>query len=138
MTSDIAHRKRSAGARVVMAAVVLAVLATGVRSAEDGLDTELMQAIEDSNKSLASNIALKAAKGANTDAQELSAMFAKVQAYYTQKGDAPDAVELAGKSHAFTQQILRSVAANDYAAATDAATALSRTCKTCHNFYKKS
>ena len=137
--TGIARRRRLAGIfRVLVASVVLAAGAAGVRSADDGFGVDLMQAIEDSNKSLASNIALKAAKGASTDAQELSEMFAKVQAYYKQKGDAPDAVELASKSHAFTQQILRSVAASDYATATDAATALSRTCKTCHNFYKKS
>ena len=113
-------------------------MAASVRSAEDGFGTDLMQAIEDSNKSLASNIALKEAKGASVDAQELAEMFAKVQAYYAQKGDAPDAVELAKKCRDFTTKIQTSVAANDYPTATGAATDLSRTCKTCHNFYKKS
>ena len=131
-------KKHPAGTKAIVAFAVLAAMAGVVRSAEEELGTDLMQAIEDSNKSLASNIALKAGKGASTDAKELTEMFAKVEAFYVQKGDAPDAVDLARKSRELAQQILGSVAANDYATATDAATTLSRTCKTCHNFYKKS
>lgn len=136
--TGFAFRKKKPGLRALLACAALVAFATGVRSAEDGFGVDLMQAIEDSNKSMASNIALKEAKGANADAQELADMFAKVQAYYVQKGDAPDAVDLAGKSREFTQKIQALVAANNYAAATEAATSLSRTCKTCHNFYKKS
>jgi len=97
-----------------------------------------MHSIEDSNKSLASNIAIKAAKEASSDARELNEMFATVEAFYARKGDAPDAVELAKKSRALSAQILESVSASDFGAATDSATTLSRTCKTCHNYYKKS
>ncbi len=137
MTGRVITKPLTLG-RTLLACVLLALLASGVRSAEDGFGTELMQSIEDSNKSLASNIALKEAKAASADAQELASMFTKVQTYYTQKGDAPDAVELAQKSHDLTLKIQSSVTANDYASATGAATDLSRTCKTCHNFYKKS
>jgi len=97
-----------------------------------------MHSIEDNNKSLASNIAIKAAKEASSDARELNEMFAAVEAFYARKGDAPDAVELAKKSRALSAQILESVSASDFGAATDSATTLSRTCKTCHNYYKKS
>jgi len=72
------------------------------------------------------------------DAKELTEWFAKVEAYYVRKGDAADAVELAQKSRGLTAQILQSLSAKDFDAATNSATALSRTCKTCHNFYKKS
>ena|SRR5438067_11640520 len=124
--------------RAIAAFVLLAAMAGTVNSAEESLSTDLMQAIDDTNKSMASNIALKAAKGASDDAKELTEMFAKVEAFYVAKGDAADAVDLARKSRELSAQILRSVASSDYASATDSATNLSRTCKTCHNFYKKS
>ena len=123
--------------RAIAAFALLAAVA-GVSSAEEEISTDLMQTIEDTNKSLASNIALKTAKGASADAQELTEMFAKVEAFYVNKGNAPDAVELAKKSRELSAQILRSVSSNDYSTATDLATNLSRTCKTCHTFYKKS
>lgn len=112
-------------------------LVTGICLAQATLDTDLMQAIEDTNKSLASNIALKDAKAATADAKELNAMFEKVEAYFVQKGDAANAVELSKKSKDLTITIVQAITANDFDKATDSATALSRTCKTCHNFYKK-
>jgi len=124
--------------RAIAAFALLAAVAGGVSSAEEEISTELMQTIEDTNKSLASNIALKAARGASADAQELTEMFAQVEAFYVNRGNAPDAVELAKKSRELSAQILRSVSSNDYSSATDLATNLSRTCRTCHTFYKKS
>ena len=121
---------------VVFAALLA--LAGHARSDQVELDTDLMHSIEDSNKSMASNIAIKETRGASADARELTEMFAQVEAFYARKGDAPDAVALAKKSRALSTEILQSVSAGDFGAATDSATALSRTCKTCHNYYKKS
>jgi hypothetical protein len=116
----------------------LLALAGTARSDQAELDTDLMHSIEDSNKSLASNIAIKEGKGASSDAKELAEMFAQVEAFYVKRGDAIDAVELAKKSRTLSAQILQSVSTSDFSAATDSATTLSRTCKTCHNYYKKS
>jgi hypothetical protein len=101
------------------------------------LDTDLMQNIDDTNKSLASNIALKDGKAAIADAKSMNAMFDTVETYFVQKGDANNAVELSKKSRELTLAIVNAVTSNDYDAATNAATTLSRTCKTCHTFYKK-
>ena len=116
----------------------LLALAGGVRSAQEELDSDWMHAIEDANKSLASNIATKKSNEAGSDAKELGDWFVKVEAYYQTKGDASDAVELAKKSRELALRIGQSIAAKDFDAATHSATELSRTCKTCHNFYKKS
>jgi O6-methylguanine-DNA--protein-cysteine methyltransferase len=133
----IAHRLRRR--RLIRAALAaLCVFAGGARSAEGELDTELMHSIEDANKSLASNIAGKEGRAASSDAKELGEMFAQVEAYFVRKGDAVDAVELAKKSRELSARILQSVSASDFGAASDSATTLSRTCKTCHNYYKKS
>ena len=123
------------------AAVLLAAMAvaTGtVRSAQAELDPDLMLAIEDANKSLSSNIALKDAKASTADAKELEAMFAKVEVFFTEKGEAPDAVDLSKKSRDLSNSIIQNVQSGNFDAATDAATNLSRTCRACHTFYKMS
>lgn len=121
------------------AALALGVFLSGVvHSADDELSTDLMQSIEDTNKSMASHIALQNAKGATSDAKELQEMFTQVESFYVNKGDAPDAVELARKSKLLSGEILKQVDSKAFDKAVDTATDLARTCKTCHNFYKKS
>jgi len=119
-------------------ASVLLLVAGAAWSADADMDTDWMRAIEDANKSLSSNIALKNAKGATQDTRELEDMFIKVEAFFTAKGDAHDAVDLSRKSLELTGQINKSISASDFDAATNSATTLSRTCRTCHTFYKKS
>ena len=118
--------------------VAFAALAGAVRSAQSELDPDLMLAIEDVNKSLTSNIALKDAKASTADARELEAMFAKVEVFFNDKGGAPDAVDLSKKSRDLSAAIVKHIEAGDYDSAINAATDLSRTCRTCHTFYKKS
>lgn len=121
--------------KVFTVATLMVVAGAAWAAAELGM--ELMQNIEDSNKSLASNIALRDTKAAITDAKDLDTMFAEVEAHFTQRGDAANAVELSKKSRSLATQIVSSVSSGNFNAATDAATDLSRTCRTCHTFYKK-
>jgi endo-beta-N-acetylglucosaminidase D len=123
--------------KVVMFLAISAVLASQVSSADADFDVDLMQAIEDTNKSLSSNVALKNSKAATADAKELTQMFEKVETFFVQKGGAENAVDLAKQSKGLAIEIVNSVAANNFDAATNSATALSRTCRTCHTFYKK-
>ncbi|MFS2007213.1 hypothetical protein ACEN9F_26735 [Duganella sp. CT11-25] len=96
-----------------------------------------MQNIEDTNKSLSSNIALSNKAGATADAKELTQMFADVETFFDHKGDAKNAVDLARQSKELSTDIVGFVAVNNFESATTAATTLSRTCRTCHTFYKK-
>lgn len=114
------------------------VLTSSVKSAQNEVDVDLMQAIEDTNKSLASNIAIKDSKASTADAKELEQMFGKVEQFFVDKGDAPDAVDLAKKSKELSIEIVKSVTAQDFETATNSATNISRNCRTCHTFYKKS
>lgn len=123
--------------KLIMFLAISAVLASQVSSAEADLDVDLMQAIEDANKSLSSNVALKNNKAATADAKELTQMFEKIEAFFVQKGGAENAVDLAKQSKGLAIEIVNSVAANNFEAATNSATTLSRTCRTCHTFYKK-
>lgn len=124
--------------RKPLVAIVVSLLASAAVMAADGeMQIELMQNIEDVNKSLASNIALSNKAGATSDAKELTAMFAEVEAHFQQKGDAANAVELATQSKNLSADIVKLVGENNFDAASTASTTLSRTCRTCHTFYKK-
>lgn len=120
---------------IVLFAVSMA-LSAGVRSAEE-LSVDLMQSIEDTNKSLSSNIALSNKQAATADAKELTQMFAQVETFFDHKGDAKNAVDLARQSKELSTEIVGFVAVDNFESATTAATTLSRTCRTCHTFYKK-
>ncbi|HET7867580.1 MAG TPA: hypothetical protein VFL86_24510 [Burkholderiaceae bacterium] len=123
--------------KTAFTAMIIAVLAGPAGSAAPELSVDTMQAIEDLNKSLASNIALRDAKGGTSDAKELDTLFAEVEAHFVARGDAENAVTLSKKTRTLALQIVSFIEAKDFSAATDAATDLARTCKTCHNFYKK-
>ena len=124
--------------KISLIAGTLILFAGSLWAAVAELDSDLMQAVEDANKSMASNIALKDRKGSVSDATELDGMFAEIEHYYVNKGDADDAVKLSKKSRELVADILKSVKGGDFDHATNLATDLSRTCKSCHNFYKKS
>jgi hypothetical protein len=120
---------------IVLGPVLATVAGLALAAAE--LDTDLMQNIDDTNKSLASNIALKNSKEAIADAKSMNEMFGHVETYFVQKGDAANAVDLTKKSRELTLTIVNSVTSNNFDAATEASTTLSRTCRSCHTFYKK-
>ena len=101
-------------------------------------DDELMQTIKETNENLSSNIAQQNAQGSAENAKELRELFGKVETHFVSKGGADNAVDLARKSETFAEDIVKAVAASQFDAAADTATNLSRACRTCHTFYKKS
>lgn len=124
--------------KALMVVGLLAALVGGVKAADADLDMDLMQQIEDTNKSLSSNIALQDVKGSRSDAEELRQMFAQVETYFVHKGDAADAVDLSKKSLDLTSAVVSAVQTKQFDAAAEASATLSRTCRACHTFYKKS
>ncbi len=116
----------------------LLAVAGAVHAALPALDMDLMQTIEDTNKSMASHIAGSDAAGSLKDAQELHELFGAVEAHYVGKGDAVDGVELSRKSLQLTKKITEQVGSKDFTGASESATELSRTCRACHTFYKQS
>jgi hypothetical protein len=115
---------------------ILILLLASASLAEMELDTDLMQTIEDVNKRMSSNIALKDIEAAKSDSKELTELFDKVESFFLKKGNAENAVELAKKSKGLTIEIVKAIESKNFTLASDSATALSRTCKTCHTFYK--
>ncbi|WP_294635730.1 hypothetical protein [uncultured Aquabacterium sp.] len=109
-----------------------------VHAADAALDMDLMQNVEDVNKSLASNIALRDAGASAKDAEELHTLFQTVEKHYLAKPEAPDGLALSRKSLQLTEKIQQQVGAQDFGGASGSATELSRTCRACHTFYKQS
>ena len=121
--------------RRTLAILALAGLAAGgVRSADAELTPELMQTIEDTTKSLDSDVASKDASG---EARELLTLLAQVEQHYAKKGDAPDAVGFSQKTQAYASAVLKHIESNEFDAASDAVGQLARSCKSCHEVYKK-
>ena len=112
------------------------IFSTAVFAGEE-MEDDLMQNIEDVNKSLASNIALQRVNPSLEDAKQLSSMFEVVEAHFIKKGDAENAVDLSKKSKQLSVDIAKLVTEKNFDTATNLATDLSRTCKSCHTFYKK-
>ncbi|HEY8938808.1 MAG TPA: hypothetical protein VIM59_01420 [Cellvibrio sp.] len=108
---------------------------------ESEMDMDLMQTIEDTNDSLTSNVSLEDADAATADAQTLNELFAVVVEHYQKDlaagNDVAEAVKLSEKSKKLSGDIISQVKAGDFESAAHSATELSRTCKTCHNFYKE-
>ncbi|GHT94302.1 hypothetical protein AGMMS49545_15390 [Betaproteobacteria bacterium] len=102
------------------------------------IDQDFMTDVEDTSINLSDNVAQHFAEPAVNNAKELIDAFTQVEQFYVARSDAEDAVELARKSRELSQKIIQQVDSKDFDSASASATALSRACKECHNFYKKS
>ncbi len=112
-------------------------LATGAFGEGVDVDGDLMRGIDDTAKSLDSDVAQKDAKAAAAEARSLVETFSKVQSHYGEKPDTADAVGFARKSQELAAQALKAIEASDFDAAGDAVAQLTRSCKNCHDVYKK-
>ena len=126
---------------VVVVALHLTVL--GSLSAENQTATaeidlgEVMPAIEDVTRSLDSSVAGRQSEAAAAEAEKLEDLFRKVEAFFASKRDAADAVAFARSSQGLTADISRSVKAADFDGASLAVSGLVRSCKRCHEAYRK-
>ncbi len=101
------------------------------------VDGDLMRGIDDTAKSLDSEVAQKDAKAALADARSLVETFARIESHYGQKPETADAVGFAHKTQELAAQALKAIEAQDFDAAGEAVAQLTRSCKTCHEVYKK-
>ncbi|WP_020167230.1 MULTISPECIES: hypothetical protein [Methylotenera] len=121
---------------LAIALIAMAAITTPVFSYSE-VDEDFMTAMEDLNKSLTSNLALKDVAASASEASEMQKMFDEVEAFFLKKADAADGVKWAQESRDLSALIAKSVSANDFDAASQNAVALSKTCKACHKIYKK-
>lgn len=123
---------------IVPISLLFALHVTPVRCDEEEMDTDLMQTIDDTTKSVTSNIDLKRDPAADQDARDLQKLLGQVQAFYLARQDKPDAIEFARTSLELANQLQRQIGAHDFTAAALTANALSRSCRSCHDVYKQS
>ena len=117
--------------------VVQLVLAASALCATFDVDADLMRGIDDTAKSLDSNVAQKEARAAGADARSLVETFARIESRYGEKPETADAVGFAHHTGELAQQALKAIEAQDFDAAGEAVNQLTRSCKTCHEVYKK-
>jgi len=125
--------------KTLLAALLqFALLGTGLCAVEAvDVDGDLMRGIDDTAKSLDSEVALKDGKAALADAKSLVETFARIESHYGQKPDTADAVGFAHRTQELAAQTLKAIEAQDYDAASEAVNQLTRSCKNCHDVYKK-
>ena len=125
--------------KTLLAALLqFALLGTGLCAVEAvDVDGDLMRGIDDTAKSLDSEVAQKDAKAALADARSLVETFARIESHYGQKAETADAVGFARHTQELAAQALKAIEAQDFDAAGDAVNQLTRSCKTCHEVYKK-
>ena len=125
--------------KTLLAALLqFALLGTGLCAVEAvDVDGDLMRGIDDTAKSLDSEVALKDAKAALADAKSLVETFARIESHYGQKPDSADAVGFARHTQELAAQALKAIEAQDFDAAAESVNALTRSCKSCHDVYKK-
>ena len=127
------RRRRTA---VVLAA--LAVFAAGeVAFAQSVLDfDEWMQRIDRRSQSVQRNLAARDANAAVADAREIGELYGSMEAYFSRRGNADNAVKLSREGRDLAATVVSSVAAKDFAAASKAAVSIARACRSCHSEYK--
>ena len=122
--------------RLLIAAAQFALLGSALCATFD-VDGDLMRGIDDTAKSLDSNVAQKDAKAAAADARSLVDTFAHVESHYAGKPETADAVGFAHRTQELAAQALKAIEAQDFDTAGDAVAQLTRSCKSCHEVYKK-
>ena len=136
MSMPSTPRARATLAAVVALTLVAAAL-TGARAASI-LDFDIwMRAIDKHSVDVQKNIDARKPDAAIVDAQELARLYGLMEAYFVADGHAPDAVTMSQSGKALAVAIPTALAAQDFDAASDAVAQLTRSCKTCHEVYKK-
>ena len=125
--------------KTLLAAILQFTLLGSALCAADAVDVDgdLMRGIDDTAKSLDSDVAQKDAKAALADARSLVETFARIESHYGRKPETADAVGFAHQTQELAAKALKAIEAQDFDAAGDAVNQLTRSCKTCHEVYKK-
>jgi hypothetical protein len=107
-----------------------------VLTAYAAVDADLMQSMDERQKSLSSHLAQKDAKGALQDAHEMEQMLKEVEAHFVQKGNAADGVQWSVESRQLANSVAQAVSNADFPGASQKAVAMAKNCKACHQIYK--
>jgi len=127
----------SAASRTLLLVTTCLAFAGGVLAAGFELSADGMRDAEDTVRRLDSNLSLQDPKAALADVDELAHYFEQVEWHYAQRADAAPAAELAKQSQRQAAVVAEAVQRGDFDAALDALGQLTRSCKRCHEAYRK-
>ncbi len=117
--------------------VIYAVLTAGGLLAQSADEFDgWMRTIDEKNQSVQRNIADKDATAATADAKTLQDTFKLVEKFWTQGGNAADAVQLSQRAQERAAEVLKSAAAKDFDAAATQSIRIAETCTACHRLYR--
>ena len=95
-----------------------------------------MQAIERRSQSVQRSLAARDAGTAIADAREIGELYGRLEQFFLQRANAASAVKLSQEGRELSASVVRSVAAGDFTAASNAAISVARACRDCHLEYK--
>lgn len=132
-------RDRAIITRGGFAAAMLFLCALAVAASNIDLtdfDDDVMKNMDDTAKSLDSDLATHDAKRAQADAGAIREGLHWAEQYFSRKGNVDDAVQLAKQGEGLAVDIAKSAGSNDFDAALNTYDALVKTCRRCHDVYK--
>jgi hypothetical protein len=95
-----------------------------------------MTTIDEKNQSVQRSIAASDATAATTDAKALQDTFKLIEGFFTRRGNASDAVELAQNAQQRAADVLKYSAAKDFDQAAAQSIKIAETCTACHRLYR--
>jgi hypothetical protein len=95
-----------------------------------------MRAIDKRSVSVQKHIAAQDAASARDDARELERYYALMETYFARDREAADAARQSAEGRALAAAIAPALERQDYAAASQSAVALARSCNDCHDNHK--
>jgi hypothetical protein len=95
-----------------------------------------MQRIDRRSQSIQRNLAVRDAAAALADAREVGDLYRRMKDYFSQRGDATEAVRLAGDGAVLADTVVKSLQGSDFITASISATSIARACRDCHIRYK--
>jgi hypothetical protein len=125
----------AAGACMALASTI----AAGVMAADldfSDFDDELMRSMDDAIKELDSSVGGQDAKASLANAEVLLDGLAWAEKYFAAKPQAPRGEGLAREGKEHVAEVVRSIEAGDFDAASSGVRAVVRSCKACHDLYK--
>jgi hypothetical protein len=130
-------RNRICSCAVAIAATVL-LFAVGSRASAQSLFDfdEWMDTVDKKSQSVQLNLTARNADAASADAREIGELYGSMEDFFSRRGGSDNAVKLSRQGRELAANVVSSVAAKDFATASNAAVTLAQACRTCHLQYK--
>jgi hypothetical protein len=125
---------RSTLAAVLVMSGVLVYAAANIDLTD--FDDDVMKNMDDSVKSLDTDLATHDVRSAQIDAGTIRDGLHYAEEYFTRKGNVADAVQWAKQGGELASNVAKSAASNDFEAASASYDSLIKTCRRCHDAYK--